>query len=480
MGKKKKKVKPTKTKLTVGDKAYNTLVGLVTAVKKINVNYQQDNGIFLPGYVREPGFVGTLKPTVGFTFGSQSEIRDIAARNGWLTLFQDFNQQYQEVEGRQLNVQASLGLLKDLKVDISANRNYSETYTENYRVNLDTDGNIDTDNPYSSLSPNVFGNFTISTLLIKTSFQKSDEFNSQAFDDFRQNREIIADRLATEFYGTTSFPRSTEEEPNGYRYPVGFGRTNQAVLLPAFLAAYSGSDPDKVQKGAFRDVPLPNWDVKYTGLMNLKWFKKRFKRFSVAHGYRANYTINQFRTNLEFNNTNDVDQAGNFRNPILYSNINLTEQFSPLFRLDMEMKNSVKILAEWKKDRALSLSFDNNLLTEIQGNEYIIGLGYRLQDLSFATRIAGRKQVIKSDLNIRADLSLRQNETLIRYLDLDNTQVTAGQDIYGFKLTADYALSKNLTALFFYDHTFSEYSISTAFPQTTIRGGFTLRYNFGN
>ncbi len=479
-GKKKKKVKPTKTKLTVGDKAYNTLVGLVTAVKKINVNYQQDNGIFLPGYVREPGFVGTLKPTVGFTFGSQSEIRDIAARNGWLTLFQDFNQQYQEVEGRQLNVQASLGLLKDLKVDISANRNYSETYTENYRVNLDTDGNIDTDNPYSSLSPNVFGNFTISTLLIKTSFQKSDEFNSQAFDDFRQNREIIADRLATEFYGTTSFPRSTEEEPNGYRYPVGFGRTNQAVLLPAFLAAYSGSDPDKVQRGAFRDVPLPNWDVKYTGLMNLKWFKKRFKRFSVAHGYRANYTINQFRTNLEFNNANDVDQAGNFRNPILYSNINLTEQFSPLFRLDMEMKNSVKILAEWKKDRALSLSFDNNLLTEIQGNEYIIGLGYRLQDLSFATRIAGRKQVIKSDLNIRADLSLRQNETLIRYLDLDNTQVTAGQDIYGFKLTADYALSKNLTALFFYDHTFSEYSISTAFPQTTIRGGFTLRYNFGN
>ena len=128
----------------------------------------------------------------------------------------------------------------------------------------------------------------------------------------------------------------------------------------------------------------------------------------------------------------------------------------------------------------MSLSFANNLLTEIRGNEYIIGLGYRLSDLTFSTKISGRKQVIKSDLNLRADLSLRQNETLIRYLDVDNTQVTAGQDIYGLKFTADYALSKNLTALFFYDHTFSEYSISTAFPQTTIRGGFTLRYNFGN
>jgi len=200
----------------------------------------------------------------------------------------------------------------------------------------------------------------------------------------------------------------------------------------------------------------------------------------MAHGYRANYTINQFQTNLEFNSRGDIDQSGNFRNPILYSNINLTEQFSPLMRLDMEMKNSVKILAEWKKDRALSLSFDNNLLTEIQGNEYILGLGYRLKDLRFATRIAGKKQVLKSDLNMRADISLRQNETIVRYLDLDNSQVTAGQDIYGLKFTADYALSKNLTALFFYDHTFSEFSISTAFPQTTIRGGFTLRYNFGN
>ncbi|WP_445012733.1 T9SS outer membrane translocon Sov/SprA [Aquimarina penaris] len=459
-------------KLSIGDKAYNTLIGLVTAVKKVSVNYQQDNGIFLPGYTREPGFVGTLKPTVGFTFGSQAEIRDIAARNGWLTLYEDYNEQYQEVEGRQFNVQASLGLLKDFKIDISANRNYSETYSENYRVNSDLE--------YQSLTPNTFGNFTISTLLIKTAFSSSDQFNSKPFDDFRENRQVIADRLATEFYGTSAFPRSDEEEPNGYRYPVGFGKTNQAVLLPAFLSAYSGSDASKVKKGAFRDVPLPNWDVKYTGLMNIKWFKKRFKRFSVAHGYRANYTINQFQTNLEFQNRDDVDQSGNFRNPELYSNINLTEQFSPLMRLDMEMKSSIKILAEWKKDRALSLSFDNNLLTEIQGNEYIIGLGYRLQDLTFTTRIGGRKQVVKSDLNLRADLSLRQNETLVRYLDLDNTQITAGQDIYGLKFTADYALSKNLTALFFYDHTFSEYSISTAFPQTTIRGGFTLRYNFGN
>ncbi|WP_233195762.1 cell surface protein SprA [Aquimarina sp. MAR_2010_214] len=470
----KNKTKRGKSKLSVGDRAYNTLIGLVTAVKKINVNYQQDSGIFLPGYTREPGFVGTLKPTVGFTFGSQSDIRDLAARNGWLTLYQEFNQQYQEVEGKQLNIQASLGLLKGLKIDISANRNSSETFTENYQVNTNSDGSIFTDNPYQSLTGNTFGNFTISTVLVKTAFKKSDEFSSETFDKFRENRLIIARRLAIERGNNPN----TDSDGDGF--PDGYGRTNQAVLLPAFLAAYTGGNPEKVKKGAFRDIPLPNWDIKYTGLMNLKWFKKRFKRFSVAHGYRANYTINQFQTNLEFRGGNEFDEADNYRNPELYSNVNLTEQFSPLVRLDMEMKSSIKILAEWKKDRALSLSFDNNLLTEIQGNEYIIGLGYRVKDITFATRIAGRKKVIKSDLNLRADLSLRQNETLIRYLDLENTQITAGQDIYGIKFTTDYSLSKNLTALLFYDHTFSKYSISTAFPQTTIRGGFTLRYNFGN
>ena len=202
----------------------------------------------------------------------------------------------------------------------------------------------------------------------------------------------------------------------------------------------------------------------------------------MQHGYRAGYTVNQFQSNLDFdrNNPDAVDQAGNFKSETLYSNVNLMEQFSPLLRVDFEMKNSVKILAELRKDRALSLSFANNLLTEIQGNEIILGLGYRVKDLTISTNFGGKKKILKSDLNFKVDLSRRDNKTIIRYLDIENNQTTAGQTIYGLQFTADYALSKNLTALFYYDHTFSEYAISTAFPQTTIRSGITLRYNFGN
>ncbi len=453
--------------LNAGDKALNGVIGLATMLKKVQFNYQENNGIYLPGYTPSIGFIGTLKPTAGFVFGSQAEVRDLAARKGWLTLYPEFNEQYTEVETRQMDIQANLEPINDLTIDVNGSRIYSENYAENYIVQ---------DGLYNSLTPNTFGNFNISTVLIKTAFSTSDENSSAAFDDFRSNRLIIANRLAEDHYQGRPIPRDAEG------YPIGFGKNSQDVLLPAFLSAYKGSNASKEKTGIFRDIPLPNWDVKYTGLMKLPWFKKNFKRFSLAHGYRASYTVNQFQSNLDYdpNNPEAPDQSGNFKAKTLLTNVNLTEQFSPLLRLDFEMNNSIKILAEMRKDRALSMSFANNLLTEIKGNEYIVGLGYRVKDLRISTNFGGKKSVITSDLNFKVDLSRRDNITIVRYLDLENNQTTAGQTIYGAQLSVDYALSKNLTALFYYDHTFSKYAISTAFPQTTIRSGFTLRYNFGN
>lgn len=459
---------------SVGTKVFNTFVDLATMVKRVQINYSENNGTFLPGYLQTPGFIGTLKPTLGYTFGSQSDIRDLAARNGWLSVYPDFNQQYTEVTNRTLDVSANIEVIKDLKIDLIGNRMYSENLNENYNA-LDTNGDGLSDT-YNALIRNSFGNFSISTSLIKTAFGKSDEVRSEAFEDFRANRLIVSKRLARNFYGSDTYPLDADG------YPVGFGKNNQAVLLPAFLSAYQGSNPDKVSMSAFRDIPIPNWTLKYTGLMRLNWFKDKFKRFSVSHGYRSGYTINQFRTNLDYDGANPqaLDQGGNFKNQTIFSNINLEEHFSPLIKLDFETKSSVKILAEVKKDRILSLSFDNNLLTEINGYEYVLGLGYRIKDVRIRSKMAGPQQTIVADLNMKADISLRDNKTIIRYLDLDDNQVTSGQTIWGIKYSADYAFSKNLTGIFYFDYTFSDYAISTAFPQTTIRSGITLRYNFGN
>lgn len=462
-----------------GTKWLNAGIDILTSIKRVQINYSENNGTFIPGYTNTPGFIGTLKPSFGFTFGSQSDIRQDLARRGWLTSFQEFNQQFTQTHTEQLDISASLEPVRDLKIDITGNKSYFENFAENFRVD------VNNDNEYVSLTPNTFGNFNISTVLIKTAFSKSDETGSDAFDAFSDNRLIIAQRLAAATGADVN-----DVDADGF--PRGFGKTNQAVLLPAFLAAYSGQDASNVKLGAFRNIPIPNWDLKYTGFMKFKWFKKNFRRFSVTHGYRSTYNINQFQTNLDYQqpfynldydspfNDGAKDQSGNYKNARLFSNINLTEMFSPLVRIDMEMKNSVKILAEVKKDRLLSLSFDNNLLTEVIGNEYALGLGYRIKDVRIKSKLAGPKKRIVSDLNMKADISVRDNKTIVRYLDLDNNQITSGQTIWGLKYSADYAFSRNLTAIFYFDYAFADYAISTAFPQTTIRSGFTLRYNFGN
>ena len=446
------------------------LIGVLTSVKNIQINYTENSGTFLPGYTPSIGFLGSSRPSLGFIFGSQDDVRYEAAKNGWLTNFQEFSQNYTQVSNKVLKATANVDLFPDLKIDLTMDRSISENFSEQYDVSPD--------GTYNSRSPYNYGMFSISTVLIKTAFSTSNEMESAAFDDFRVNRLLIANRLATERGIDVQNPANLDDDG----FPKGYGKNNQAVLLPAFMAAYTGADANSVSTGVFRSFPIPNWSVKYNGLMRYGMFKKNFKRFSLQHAYRASYTINQYRSNFDYdNNASGTDDNGNFYNKMLISNVNLVEQFSPLVRMDFELKNSLKVLTEIKKDRALSMSFDNNLLTEVKGVEYIVGLGYRFKNVVFTSRLADNPTgVIKGDINLKADLSYRNNQTIVRYLDYDNNQLAGGQNLWSLKVTADYSFSKNLTAIFYYDHSFSKAVISTSFPITNIRSGITLRYNFGN
>jgi cell surface protein SprA len=451
------------------------LKGVLTSVKNVQINYTRNQGTMLPGFLPSIGFFGSSKPGLGFIFGDQADVRYDAARNGWLTSYPDFNQNFTRVKTTTLDLNANIDLFPDLKIDLVANRTYADNYTEQF----DLENGV-----YNSRSPYSTGNFAITTVMLKSAFKASDEITSSAFNDFRGNRIIIADRLATSFYGNTTFARDAEG------YPVGFSKNSQAVLLPSFLAAYTGfattgaNDSAKdISLDAIKNIPIPNWTIKYTGLMRYKFFKDTFKRFSFQHAYRASYTINAFRSNLDFekDNPGKLDAGGNIVAANIVGNANLVEQFNPLIRVDFEMKNSLKVLTEIKKDRSLSLSFDNNLLTEVQGLEYIVGFGYRFKDVIMSSTLADNPTgIIKSDINMKIDFSYRNSTTIVRYLDYDNNQIGNGQNIWSVRMTADYSFSKNLTAIFYYDHSFSKPVISTSFPLTNIRSGFTLRYNFGN
>ena len=439
----------------------NFLFDFLTLLKRIRSTYSENSGKVLPGYIPSIGFLGTLKPSFGFVFGSQKDVRYEIAKNGWFTSFSDFNQQFQKVYNSKFDLSAEIELFKNLKIDLNANRTYSNNFSENYSI---------VENNYNAINGSFYGNFSISSNMLRTSFNdRSIEFSSD-FENLKKNRIQIASRLISlKNLGNISY------DSDGF--PVGYSKESQAVLIPAFLSAYTGIDVSKISLTPITSNPKLNWTLQYDGLEKL--FDQVFSRVSVQHGYRSNFTINNFNYNLNFTQ-NGIDNSGNYFDKIIFSNINLVEQFNPLIRLDFELKNSLRIIFDVIKDRAVSLSLANNLITESWGNEYTLGMGYRIKNLRLRSNLASNGNTFIGDLNAKIDLNLRKNITVIRNLEIDDNKVSAGQSIFSLKLSADYALSKSFSTIFFYDHLFSKYEISTAFPQTNIRSGFTLRYSFGN
>lgn len=450
---------------TLGGKIGQSFYGILTSVKKARVNYTENNGTYLPGYVPEIGFLGrdnfngSLSPTLGFVFGSQIDIRQKAIENGWLLSRNAddpyYNKTYSYTHFNKLDLNITVEPFNDLDIDFRG----SKTYTKNSSQQLDVVNNVlNTNSPITE-----FGNFSISHNMLKTAFNNSDA----NFEEFKANRAIIAQRLAL----STGQPID------------GFGNTSQQVSLPAFVAAYSGTDASKISLNAFREVPIPGWQLNYKGLMKNKWFKKQFRSFSLSHSYNSLYSITSFSNNLEYNVNSpyeNKDIAGNYFNKTLFTNVNLLEEFSPLIKVDVKMKNSFSFSGRINKDRGLTLNFNNNTITQVKGKEYIIGLGYRIKDLAMKFRFGGELTKLKGDLDLRADISLRDNETIIRAIDEDNNQVTGGQKLLSLKFFADYAISNNLTASFYFDQSSSRYAISTTFPRQSVSSGISIRYILGN
>jgi len=477
--KNRKSRKPGAKKVTKSSSsAWDIPVGVITMLKDITLSYSENNGTFLPGYLPEVGFFGQqnynggMAPSLGFMFGDQTDIRQTAVLNGWLTTDTKLNTPYTETHVEKISFKSTLEPLPELRIDLTANRNYAISHSEFFRY-------VKTDVPqegFYSQNPYQNGNFNITYFTLFTSFSKSEENDSKTFNSLRNNRQIVSNRLATEHYGNNPIPVDPETG-----YAKGYGPNSQQVLIPSFLAAYSGENANSITMSATRDIPIPNWNVTYNGLMRIGWFKTHFKNFTLAHGYRSAYSINSFTTNLQYTPHSDItDKSGNYIGEYIYSNINIIEAFSPLIRVDMDLNNNMSFKSEVKKDRTVNLSMDNNMVTEILGNEYIFGFGYRIKDLKFIIRSKGRRRTIKSDLNLKFDVSYRMNRTFIRDLNEDNTQVTGGQNMTSIKASADYALSKRLTLKLYYDQNLTKYALSTAFPTSNIRFGFSMRFNLGN
>lgn len=470
-GKNASRIKLKKT-LPVGKKILKGAWSILTSVKQGKVSYTENNGQYLQGYDEGIGFFGG-SPTE-FAFGSQVDIRNKALTNGWLVnpraLIDDptttddesafYNKTYSRTHYNKLDYTFTLKPFKDLDIDVRGNKIQTSDLSQQLDIIEDGSENGTIDFGIDSFET---GNFSSSHSMFATAFTDGDAL----FQTMKDYRSIIANRFAQE---------------NPTVDPSGFGQNSQQVLLPAFMAAYSGKDPNKVSTGLFRNIPIPNWTLRYNGFMKIDWFKKNFSSFVVSHGYRSSYTISSFTNNLQFGNDTAFttrNAADNYEPQRLIASATLVDEFSPLIKLDMKMRNSFSFRGEIKKDRTLTMNFNNSTLTDIAGTEYIFGFGYVIKDVKMNTRFTGKKTSLKGDINLRADVSLRDNLTQIRYVDEDNNQISGGQRLFSIKFTADYRLSTSLTASFYYNHQTSKYAISTTFPRQAINGGINIVYNLG-
>ena len=149
---------------------------------------------------------------------------------------------------------------------------------------------------------------------------------------------------------------------------------------------------------------------------------------------------------------------------------------APFFKLDLTMKNSMTTRLEYKKDRTISLSLSNSQITEVQGSEYVIGLGYRIQGVRLIfDGGAGQKQV-NSDLDLRADISLRNNKTIIRRIEEETNQPTSGQSLITLKFSADYVVNNRVNMKLFYDQVVTDYVVSSSFPTSNTNVGISIRF----
>ncbi len=463
-----------KPKVNIAKVLVDGTLRLLMGIRTAKFTYTLGEGIALPGFKPKPVALGNdwdnNAPGLGFIFGSQQDIRKKFSDNGWISVDTMLNNPYLTKYSENLTVNVSVEPFKDMRIEVIANRQYSNSHQEYYKANAAGE--------FKAYSPVDQGSFTMSYMMIGTSFQGDDGSGiSPVFERMKEYRRQIAGRYAAINPNSRTIIDSTG-------FPQGYGPTNQEVLTVAFLAAYSGRDPSKIRLTQFPSIPIPNWRLTYDGLSRLKIFKSWLRTFTLSHAYLSTYSVSSFTSNIRFGEVNGMpsvmDDAGNFIPHAQAQTVSITEQFNPLLKIDLGFVNSLLANAEYKRSRNLSMSFVNNQLTEITSNEFVIGLGYRIKGIRFnisGALAGGKKTKTNSDLNLKCDFSIRRNKTVLRRVDEDINQISVGQQVMSLNFSADYNLSARFNVRFYFDKTINKPYVSNQYRTSNTKGGFALRFN---
>ncbi len=456
----------------------------LTMMQTANVDYAENFNSRLPGYMSGVQFVDKtftgLSPNIDYMFGRQPDTAWLNGqeKKGNLTKDPSFNMMFRQTFDQKLSARVMLEPLPSLIIDVNFNKTFSKEYAELYKdTSFSLSGTKTHANPLSA------GGFNISYMALNTFFETHDpNVISLQFKAFQNYRSIISQRLG-------------EGNVDASGYSKGYGRYAQDVLIPSFIAAYTGQDPKKVslvneRNGNIRSnpfggmVPMPNWSIMYTGLTKMPGLSEYFTNITLTNGYNGSLAMNSFTSSLNF--ADDPSRRGTptFLDPIshnyipyfLIPNVTISERMEPLIGLNVTTVNQWSMRFEYKKSRMLSLSLVDYQLSENNSKEWVIGASWRKKGLRLPFNIPGLgNSKLSNDLTFRFDMSMRDVYNSNSRLDQTNAYGTGGQKEITLQPSIDYVLNSKINLKFFFDQRRATPYISSAPPIVNTRAGVNVR-----
>ena len=472
--------------------------------RNVSFSYRNNYQLTLPGFLPAIGDAfgqtkqGIMSPGLDFAFGFVGDSYIEKAReHDWLLLNDSIATPAATSKTEDLQIRMTLEPVKNLKIDLNAMRTMTTQKSIQYM--------------YEGTPTTQSGSFQMTTISIGSAFEGMGDANSgyrsKTFEKFVGSLQDFRNRVEQQYAGMI-YPAGSSlagDKFDASRTPVN--QYSADVMVPAFLNAYTSMGGKSLSIFPALSRLLPNWTVKYSGLGKLPWFRDHFKSVNINHSYKSVFAVgsyNSYSTFQEYMNGLGFIEDATTGNPspssmFNVSQVSINEAFSPLLGLDLTFNNNMTLKGEYRQTRVMNLSMTSIQLNEAVSKDWVIGMGYRMNNFHLFG-MGGKRKAVKSkgkgsadkqknysnsnsygtnhDLNLRLDFSFRKQAAIVRDIASMMSSASSGNNALKLSFSADYTLSKMLTMSFYYDRqTNTPLLSSSSYPTTTQDFGLSIKFS---
>ena len=474
-------------------------------VRNVSFSYRDQYSMSLPGFLPNVGDMfgqrrgDIMSPGLDFAFGFVDDSYvDKSRERGWLLMADSIATPATTTRTKDLQLRMTLEPIKNLKIDLNASRTETKAKSIQYM--------------YDGMPTTQSGTLTMTTISLGSAFEgmgdATNGYHSATFDKFCNSLETFRNRVEAQ-YANAVYPNGTPlagqkfDPANG-----GVSKYSADVMVPAFLSAYTSMGGNSLSIFPSLSRLLPNWTLRYSGLVQLPWFRDVFKSVNINHSYKSIYAVgsySSYSSYMEYMNGLGFINDATTGNPLpssMYnvSTVSINEAFSPLLGVDMTFRNNLTCKVEYRTTRVLSLSMTSIQINEATSHDWVVGMGYKINDFKLfggrrSRRVkskgrnaddeknktqstTSRNRGFNSDLNLRLDLSFRKQASICRDIASMTSSASSGNDAFKLSFSADYALSRLLTMSFYYDRQSNTPLLSSSsYPTVTQDFGLSMKFS---